>query len=75
LTNAPQNTKLITYTNGYTKFVKFEWDTVKNELNIELVIVYVERGEDRIRIVSARSANKYERGRYEQFLQDGLGAS
>lgn len=40
-----------------------------------IVVVYVERNVDVIRIISARNANKYERKRYEKFISDGLGAT
>jgi len=38
-----------------------------------VVIVYIERGEDHIRIISLRKALSYERDKYEQALRDGLG--
>jgi len=38
-----------------------------------LVVVYTERDEDTIRIISLRKALRHERERYEQALRDGLG--
>ena len=38
-----------------------------------VVIVYTERGEDTIRIISLRKALTHERLRYEQALRDRLG--
>lgn len=38
--------------------------------NIVVVVVFVERRQDTVRIISARKANKYERKRYEQLLKD-----
>ncbi len=38
-----------------------------------VVVVYTERGEDIIRIISLRKALTYERTRYEQALRDQLG--
>ena len=37
------------------------------------VVVYTERDEDTIRIISLRKALRHERDRYEQALRDGLG--
>jgi len=39
-----------------------------------VVVVYVERGEDAIRIISLRKALRHERKRYGQILRDQLGA-
>lgn len=36
--------------------------------DIPIVVVWAERSEDEIRIISARKANRQERERYEQFL-------
>jgi hypothetical protein len=41
--------------------------------NRVVVVVYTERGEDTIRIISLRKALSHERKRYEKALQDGLG--
>ena len=38
-----------------------------------LVVVYTERDEDTIRVISLRKALRHERERYEQALRDGLG--
>jgi uncharacterized DUF497 family protein len=38
-----------------------------------VVVVFTERGEDVIRIISLRKALKHERQRYEQALRDQLG--
>jgi uncharacterized DUF497 family protein len=38
-----------------------------------VVVVYTERGEDTIRIISLRKALSYERTRYEKALRDKLG--
>jgi uncharacterized DUF497 family protein len=38
-----------------------------------IVVVYTERDEDTIRIISLRKALRHERERYEQALRDGLG--
>lgn len=39
-----------------------------------IVIVFTERGEDTIRIISLRKALKHERIKYEQAIRDGLEA-
>ena len=39
---------------------------------IVAVIVFTERGEDTIRIISLRKALKHERIKYEQAIRDGL---
>ena len=39
-----------------------------------VVVVFVERGEDTIRIISLRKALSYERKRYEEALRDRLDA-
>lgn len=38
-----------------------------------VVVVYVERGIDTIRIISLRKALSYERKKYEEALRNGLG--
>ena len=38
--------------------------------NIVAVVVFTERRQDTIRIISARKANKHERKRYEQALEN-----
>ena len=38
-----------------------------------VVVLYTERGEDVIRIISLRKALTHERNQYEQFLKDQLG--
>ena len=43
--------------------------------NFVTVVVYVERRDDVIRIISARKANKYERKRFAEFIENGLGTS
>jgi uncharacterized DUF497 family protein len=40
-----------------------------------VVVVYTERGEDTVRIISLRKALSHERKRYEQILRDQLGTS
>ena len=40
-----------------------------------VVVVYTERDEDTIRIISLRKALSHERARYEQALRDELGQS
>lgn len=40
-----------------------------------VVLVFTERGEDTIRVISLRKALKHERIKYEQAIRDGLGAS
>ena len=38
-----------------------------------VVVLYTERGEDTIRVISLRKALTHERNQYEQFLKDQLG--
>lgn len=38
-----------------------------------VVVVYVERRQDTLRIISLRKAQKYERQQFEKALRDGLG--
>jgi len=40
-----------------------------------VVIVFAERGEDTIRVISLRKGLKHERIKYEQAIRDGLEAS
>lgn len=42
--------------------------------NRVVVVVFTERREDTIRIISLRKALKYERKQFEEALRDGLGA-
>jgi uncharacterized DUF497 family protein len=42
--------------------------------NRVVVVVFTERGEDTIRIISLRKALKHERKKFEDALRDGLGA-
>ena len=42
---------------------------------IVVVIVFTERGGDRIRVISLRKALKHERIKYEQAIRDGLEAN
>ena len=51
------------------------WIGVGLLVDFVVVVVYVERRENTIRIISARNANRYERKRYKKFLTDGLGAA
>jgi len=41
--------------------------------NSVVVVVFTERNQDTIRIISARQANKYERQQYQRAISDGLG--
>ena len=41
---------------------------------IVVVIVFTERGEDKIRVISLRKALKHERIKFEQAIRDGLEA-
>ena len=41
--------------------------------NIIAVVVFVEKGEDIIRIISARKANKHERKNFEKEIKNRLG--
>ena len=43
--------------------------------NRVVVIVFTERGEDTIRIISLRKALKHERKKFEEALRDRLGAN
>ncbi len=43
--------------------------------NIVVVIVYVERENDIIRIISMRKAKKHERGAYQEKISHGLGTA
>jgi uncharacterized protein len=57
--------------------MRFEWDDRKEHgeerwigigmlRDIPVVVVFVERGPDRLRLISARKANQLERERYER---------
>ncbi|PYS52803.1 MAG: hypothetical protein DMF68_00810 [Acidobacteria bacterium] len=41
---------------------------------MQTLVVFTERGEETIRIISLRKALKHERKRFEEALRDGLGA-
>ena len=43
--------------------------------NFVAVVVYAERGEETVRIISLRKALKHERKRFEEALTNGLGES
>jgi uncharacterized DUF497 family protein len=41
----------------------------------QVVILYTQRGEDAIRVISPRKAHAHERKQFEAFLRDRLGAN
>jgi uncharacterized DUF497 family protein len=49
------------------------WNGVGLLGNRIVVVVFTERGEDTIRIISLRKALKHERKKFEEALRDGLG--
>ncbi len=49
------------------------WNGIGLLGNRIVVLVFTERGEDTIRIISLRKALKHERKRFEEALRDGLG--
>ena len=50
------------------------WIAIGLLKGIVVVIVFTERGEDTIRVISLRKALKHERIKYEQAIRDGLEA-
>ena len=50
------------------------WNGIGLLGNRVVVVVFTERGEETIRIISLRKALKHERKRFEEALRDGLGA-
>lgn len=50
------------------------WVAIGFLKNFVVVVVYTEREEDVIRVISLRKALKHERTRFEEALRDGLGA-
>jgi hypothetical protein len=49
------------------------WNGIGLLGNRIVVVVFTERGEDTIRIISLRKALKHERKKFEEALRDGLG--
>lgn len=49
------------------------WVAVGFLKNFVVVVVYTERGEDVVRIISMRKALKHERARFEKAIRDRLG--
>jgi uncharacterized DUF497 family protein len=49
------------------------WNGIGLLGNRIVVVVFTERGEDAIRIISLRKALKHERKKFEEALRDGLG--
>ncbi len=49
------------------------WNGIGLLGNRIVVMVFTERGEDTIRIISLRKALKHERKKFEEALRDGLG--
>ena len=50
------------------------WNGIGLLGNRIVVVVFTERSEDTIRIISLRKALKHERKKFEEALRDGLGA-
>ena len=50
------------------------WIAISLLKGVVVVIVFTERGEDTIRVISLRKALKHERIKYEQAIRDGLEA-
>lgn len=50
------------------------WVSIGMLANGIAVVVWTERAQDVIRIISARKANRYERKRYEAYLANRLGS-
>ena len=51
------------------------WVSIGLLFNLTAVVVWTERADDTIRIISARKANKHERKRYEAYLTNRLGST
>ena len=51
---------------GRQEYGEERWIGIGPFYTIIAVVIYTERGDDTIRIISARKATKYERQRYEQ---------
>jgi uncharacterized protein len=49
------------------------WNGIGLLGNRIVVVVFTERGEDTIRVISLRKALKHERKKFEEALRDGLG--
>ncbi len=50
------------------------WLSIGMLADLTVVVVWTERADATIRIISARKANKYERQRYEAYLTNRLGS-
>jgi uncharacterized DUF497 family protein len=50
------------------------WNGIGLLGNRVVIVIFTERGEDTIRIISLRKALKHERKKFEEALRDGLGA-
>lgn len=54
----------------FTDYGEDRWLGIGFLRNAVAVVVWTERQDDTIRIISARKANKYERQRFEQYLSN-----
>lgn len=53
---------------------EYRWNGIGLLGNRIVVVVFTERGEDTIRIISLRKALRHERKKFEEHLRDRLGA-
>lgn len=64
------NSSMLIELDERTDYEEDRWIGIGFLHNIVAVVVWTERQDDVIRIISARRANRYERQRFEQYLAD-----
>ena len=64
---------MLTAIDGSRNYGEDRWIGIGMLRGRVVVVVFTERGEDTVRIISVRKALKHERERYEQALRDQLG--
>jgi uncharacterized DUF497 family protein len=68
------NGPLLTDLDEKIEYGEERWISIGLFATLTVVVVWTERGNDTIRIISARKANKHERQRYEAYITNRLGS-
>ena len=64
---------MLAYLDTKEDYDEDRWSGIGLLGNRIVIVVFTERGEDTIRIISLRKALKHERKKFEEALRDGLG--
>ena len=67
------NGPMLTDSDDRIEYGEDRWISIGMLATLTVVIVWTERDNDTIRLISARKANRYERQRYEAYLANRLG--